>query len=76
MLELFKLIVEINFFIFPISAGILTYRKINGKPAGRFIRITVMSFIWLIIATVGVIVNETPEHKQEMINNLERTLNE
>ena len=74
MLELFKFIVEINFFIFPISAGILTYKKIKGKPAGRFLRITVMSFIWLVIAYVGVIVNETPEHKQEMRNNIERML--
>ena len=76
MLELFKFIVEINFFIFPISAGILTYKKIKGKPAGRFLRITVMSFIWLVIAYVGVIVNETPEHKQEMRNNIERMLAE
>ena len=76
MIEIFRIIFEINFFIFPISAGILTYKKINGKPAGRFFRITVMSFIWVIISWVGVLVNETPEHKQEFINNLEKTLSE
>ncbi len=76
MIELFRLIFEINFFIFPISAGILSYKKIKGKPAGRFLRITVMSFIWLIISWVGVFVNETPEHKQEFIKQIEQSLAE
>ena len=74
MIELFRLIFEINFFIFPISAGILTYKKIHGKPAGRFFRMTIMSFIWLIISWIGVFVNETPEHKQEFINSIEQSL--
>lgn len=76
MLEIFRIIFEINFFIFPISAGILTYKKIKGKPAGRFFRITVMSFIWLIISWIGVFVNETPEHKQEFIEKIERSMTE
>lgn len=76
MLEFCKLIVEINFFLFPISAGFLTYRKIKGRPAGRFFRMTVMSGIMFFISLCGVFVNETPEHRQEILQNLERALQE
>ncbi len=70
MLEFCTLILQVNFFVFPISAGILTYKKINGKPGGRFLRMMVMSFIMIIISYIGIIVNETPERKQEIINNI------
>ena len=76
MLEFCKLIFEINFFIFPIAAGFLTYKKINGKSGGRFFRITVMSAIMLMLSLCGVFVNETPEHRQEILQNLERSLTE
>lgn len=76
MLEWCKLIFEINFFIFPIAAGFLTYKKINGKPAGRVFRVTVMSAIMLFLSLCGVFVNETPEHRQEILQNLERSLKE
>ena len=71
MLEFCTLILQINFFVFPISAGFLTYRKIKGKPGGRFLRMTVMSFIMIILSYTGVVVNETPERRQEIINNLQ-----
>lgn len=76
MLEFCKLIFEINFFIFPISAGFLTYKKIHGRPAGRFFRMTVMSGIMLFISLCGVYVNETPENRQAILQNIERSLSE
>ena len=70
MLAFCTLILQVNFFVFPISAGILTYKKINGKPGGRFFRMMVMSLIMIILSYIGVDVNETPERRQEIINNI------
>ena len=53
-----------------------TYKKIKGKPAGRFLRMTLMSGIMIVISLCGVFVNETPENRQEILHNLERSLNE
>ena len=75
-LEFFKLVFEVNFFVFPISAGFLTYRKIHGKPGGRPLRMMVMSIIMLTLSFIGVVVNETPEHRVEMLHNVEKSLND
>jgi|GEM_PF-2559778 len=76
MLEFCKLIFEINFFIFPISAGILAYKKIHGKPADRFFRLMISSLVMLVLSYTGVFVNETPEHRAEILSNLERLAEE
>lgn len=75
-LNLFRFIFEINFFVFPISAGILAYKKINGKPAGRFLRMMIMSFIMLLVSFIGVILNETVEHRQQMINHVKQSMSD
>ncbi len=75
-LEWFKIVCEINFFLFPISAGFLSYRKIHGKPAGRYLTMTIMSGIVLILSWVGFLINHTPEQKAEMIKQIEQSLNE
>lgn len=69
MLEFCTLILQVNFFVFPISAGFLSYKKIKGKPAGRYFRMTVMSFIMILLSYTGVVLNETPEHRAEIVNN-------
>ena len=76
LLEWFKLVCEINFFIFPISAGFLTYRKIHGKPGGRVLRLTITSGIILILSWIGFLINHTPEQKEEMIKQVEQSLSE
>ena len=75
-LELFKLVFEINFFVFPISAGFLTYRKIHGKTGGRPLRMMITSIIMLMVSFVGIVVNETPAHRVEMLHNVEKSLND
>ena len=75
-LELFKLVFEINFFVFPISAGFLTYRKIRGRPGGRPLRMMIMSIIMLTLSFIGIVINETPEHRVDMLHNVERALND
>lgn len=76
MKELFKLIFQINFFIFPISAAFLTYRKLKGRPTGRFLRTTIMSGIMLMVSYIGIFVNETPEERAATMQNIERMLSE
>ena len=71
MLEFCTLILQINFFVLPISAGILTYKKIHGKPGGRYVRMVIMSLIMIFLSYTGVIMNETPERQQEIINNIQ-----
>lgn len=73
-LEFFKLVFEVNFFVFPISAGFLTHRKIKGKTGGRPLRMMIMSIIMLMLSFVGIVVNETPEHRVEMLHNVEKSL--
>lgn len=76
MLEIFRFVFEVNFFVFPISAGWLSYRKIRGKTAGRPLRMMIMSAIMMAISLMGIFVNETPEHRaqiMENISNLERS---
>lgn len=70
MLAFCTLILQVNFFVFPISAGFLTYRKIKGRPGGRFTRMMIMSLIMIILSYTGIVVNETPERRQEIINNI------
>ena len=70
MLTFCTIILQVNFFVLPISAGILSYKKIKGKPAGRYFRMTIMSLIMIILSYTGVVLNETPERRQEIINNL------
>lgn len=74
MLGLFKIIFMINFFIFPISAGFLSYRKIRGRPAGRFFRMTVMSLIMLLLSWTGILLNESQENKLKTIENIHQSL--
>lgn len=75
-LEFFRLVFEVNFFVFPISAGFLTYRKIHGKTGGRPLRMMVMSIIMLTLSFIGIVINETPEHRVEMLHNVEKSLND
>ena len=69
MLAFCTLILQVNFFVFPISAGFLTYKKIHGKPADRYFRMMVMSFIMILLSYTGVVLNETQEHRAEIVNN-------
>ena len=75
-LEFFRLVFEVNFFVFPISAGFLTYRKIHGKTGGRPLRMMIMSIIMLTLSFIGIVINETPEHRVEMLHNVEKSLND
>ena len=75
-LEFFRLVFEVNFFVFPISAGFLTYRKIHGKTGGRPLRMMIMSIIMLTLSFIGIVVNETPEHRVDMLHNVEKSLND
>lgn len=69
MLAFCTLILQVNFFVLPISAGFFTYKKIHGKPADRFLRMMVMSFTMIILSYVGIVVNETPERRAEIVGN-------
>ena len=69
MLAFCTLILQVNFFVFPISAGFFTYKKIHGKPADRFFRMMTMSFIMIILSYVGVVLNESLERRTEIVNN-------
>ncbi len=71
MLTFCTLILQVNFFVMPISAGFWSYKKIKGKPAGRFARMTIMSLIMIMLSYTGIVLNETPERRQEIINNLQ-----
>ena len=75
-LEFFRLVFEVNFFVFPISAGFLTYRKIHGKTGGRPLRMMIMSIIMLTLSFIGIVINETPEHRVDMLHNVEKSLND
>lgn len=75
-LEFFRLVFEVNFFVFPISAGFFTYRKIHGKKGGRPLRMMIMSMIMLTLSFIGIVINETPEHRVEMLHNVEKSLND
>ena len=54
--------------MFPVSAGWLTYKKINGKPADRAVRITISSGIILLISWMGVFMNESVEVRADYLN--------
>lgn len=69
MLAFCTLILQVNFFVFPISAGFFSYKKIHGKPADKFFRMMVMSFIMILLSYIGVVLNETQERKAEILNN-------
>lgn len=71
MLEIFRFVFEINFLIFPISAGWLSYRKIKGKPGGRALRMTISSLIVMLLAWTGVLVNESYEVKADFFQRIE-----
>lgn len=72
MLEIFRFVFEINFLIFPISAGWLTYRKINGKDGGRALRMTISSGIVMLLAWTGVFLNESYEVKAQYLQRVEK----
>ena len=71
MLEIFRFVFEVNFFVFPISAGGLTWRKLRGKTAGRPLRMMIVSAFMMLLTLVGIFVNETPEHRAKMIQSME-----
>ena len=68
MLKIFRILFEIYFFVFPISAGWLTYKKINGKDAKRAWRITISSGVMLLITWFGVFINSPVEVRANVIN--------
>ncbi len=74
MLELFKLVFEINFFVFPLSAAWLSYRKLRGKTAGRYFRLMVWSAIMLVLSWIGIFLNESPENRYKTLTNIEQAL--
>ena len=76
MLEIFRFIFEVNFLIFPISAGWLSYRKIKGKDGGRALRMTISSGIMMLVAWTGVFMNETQEVKADYLHKVERLFSE
>jgi len=71
MLELFRFVFEVNFLIFPISAGWLSYRKIKGKDGGRALRMMISSGIMMLLAWTGVFMNETPEVRADYLHKVE-----
>ena len=76
MLEIFRFVFEINFLIFPLSAGWLSYRKIKGKPGGRALRMTISSLIMMLLAWTGIFMNETREVKADYLHGIERFFSE
>ena len=68
MLKIFRFLFEIYFFVFPISAGWLTHRKIKGKDCKRALRITISSGVMLLITWFGVFMNESVEVRADYIN--------
>ncbi|MBQ7705491.1 MAG: hypothetical protein IJT73_08715 [Selenomonadaceae bacterium] len=70
MLEIFRFVFEVNFLIFPISAGWLSYRKIKGKPGGRPLRMMITSFIMMLLAWTGVLLNESPEVRADFVHSV------
>lgn len=74
MLDIFRFVFEVNFFVFPISAGWLTWRKLRGKTAGRPLRMMIMSLIMMLLTFFGILLNETPENKARVISNIHRML--
>lgn len=68
MLEIFRFVFEVNFLIFPISAGWLSYRKIKGKPGGRALRMMISSGIMMILAWTGVFMNESVEVRADYLH--------
>ena len=68
MLKIFTYLFEIYFFVFPISAGWLSYRKIKGKDAKRAWRITISSGVILLITWFGVFINSPVEVRANVIN--------
>ncbi|MBO4401889.1 MAG: hypothetical protein J5809_08605 [Selenomonadaceae bacterium] len=74
MLEIFRFVFEVNFFVFPISAGWLTWRKLRGKPAGRPLRMMIMSAIMMALTFIGILINETPENKARVLGNIHHML--
>ena len=68
MLKIFRILFEIYFFVFPISAGWLTYKKINGKDAKRAWRITISSGVMLLITWFGVFINSPVEVRADYIH--------
>ena len=67
MLKIFRFLFELYFFIFPISAGWLTYKKLNGKDTKRALRVTISSGVMLLITWFGVFINESQEVKADYI---------
>ena len=59
--DFFKIIFYIEFFVFPISAGLLSYAAIRGNRKKTYIIATVQSFIMLILSLFGVYINAPPE---------------
>ena len=68
MLKIFRFLFEIYFFVFPISAGWLTYRKLHGKDCKRAWRITISSGVLLLITWFGVFMNESVEVRADYIH--------
>ena len=68
MLKIFRFLFEIYFFVFPISAGWLTYRKLKGKDCKRAWKIVISSGVMLLITWFGVFINESQEVKADYIH--------
>ncbi len=76
MYDFFKIIFYIEFFVFPISAGLLSYAAIRGNRKKPYVIATVQSFIMLILSLFGVYINAPPEIHESMRISIERTLSQ
>ncbi len=75
MLDFFKLIFHLEFFIVPISAGFLSYAYINGKKSKKkFLRLLIISTGMLIISFIGIYVNSPPEIRESMRDNFVQSI--
>lgn len=76
MYEFFKIIFYIEFFVFPISAGLLTRVAIKGKKKRPFVLAMISSAVMLIISLIGIYLNAPPEIRDSMRTSLEQTFSE
>ena len=69
----FRIIFYIEFFVFPISAGLLSYAAIKGRKKRPFVFAMVSSFIMLIVSLIGIYLNAPPEIRESMRTSLEQS---
>ena len=74
MFDFFNWIFRIEFFIIPISAGLLSRAAIKGKPKKPYVIALISAFIMLLLSTFGMYINDTPERQANVRASLSQTL--